>query len=172
MQSPDPHAAVDLRIAALEQQSSRLKKQIDFAKGIQKIGVSELYLKDYQANRAEDDAAQAKALYGKTDAYKEFERKSAGRSKEAEQALGGQVMDFFVRLGTLRHLDPGSEEVQNWVRELQAFFNTHYYTCTPQILRCLGESYAAGGSMTDNIDAAGGPGTGEFARKAIEIFCQ
>ena len=78
-------------------------------------------------------------------------------------------MDFFVRLGALRQEPPESEAVQAWVGELQAFFTDNFYTCTPQILRGLGELYAAGGSMTENIDKAGGAGTAEFAHRAIDI---
>ncbi len=32
--------------------------------------------------------------------------------------------------------------------------------------------YAAGGSMTEHIDAAGGPGTADFTAKAIAIYCE
>ena len=81
-------------------------------------------------------------------------------------------MDFFVRLGQLKHLSPDSAEVQAWVKELQAYFTENFYNCTPQILMGLGQMYAGGGSMTENIDAAGGEGTGEFARQAIEIYCK
>ena len=36
----------------------------------------------------------------------------------------------------------------------------------------LGQMYAAGDEMNENIDRAGGPGTGDFARRAIEIYCK
>ena len=32
--------------------------------------------------------------------------------------------------------------------------------------------YAGGGTMTENIDAAGGKGTGAFALEAIKIYCK
>ena len=35
----------------------------------------------------------------------------------------------------------------------------------------LGQMYADGGAMTENIDAAGGDGTGAFAREAIAFYC-
>ena len=35
----------------------------------------------------------------------------------------------------------------------------------------LGELYDGGGAMTENIDAAGGEGTGAFAREAIMVYC-
>ena len=55
-------------------------------------------------------------------------------------------------------------------KELQAFFTEHFYTCTPQILKSLAESYAGGGSMTENIDKVGGEGTGAFAKQVIDIY--
>jgi hypothetical protein len=117
-----------------------------------------------------DYRTQAKALYGKTDAYKEFEQKSSRRTVQQEKDLGAQVMDFFVRLGKLRPCDPACERAQIWAKELQDFFTEHYYTCTPQILSSLAESYAGGGTMTENIDRAGGAGTGAFAKEIIDIY--
>ena len=109
-------------------------------------------------------------LYGKTDAYKEFEQKSKNRTAEQEKDLGAQVMELFAKLGKLRPCAPDSKEAQNWAKELQAFFTEHFYTCTPQILGSLAESYAGGGSMTENIDKAGGEGTGTFAKQVIDIY--
>ena len=114
--------------------------------------------------------AKAKALYGETDAYKEFEQKSKNRTLEQEKNLGAQVMDFFVRLGKMRPCEPDCRSAQSWAKELQTFFTKHYYTCTPQILKCLAESYAAGGSMTENIDKVGGEGTGIFAKQVIDAY--
>ena len=124
----------------------------------------------FDPKKMDEYSTQAKALYGKTDAYKEFQQKSKNRTPAQEQDLGSQVMDFFARLGKMRPCDPGSEEAQTWARELQEFFTAHYYTCTPQILASLAESYAGGGSMTKNIDSAGGAGTGSFAKEVIDIY--
>ena len=166
----DRNRVLDQQVALLQKKTEHLKNQITLARGIKLIGVRYLEFEGFKPDQLDDYAAQAKTLYGKTDAYKEFVRKSEGRTKEQSEALGNQVMDFFVRLGTMRDLDPGSEAVQHWVKELQDFFTEHYYTCTPQILKSLGEGYAGGGTMNENIDAAGGRGTGEFARKVIEIY--
>lgn len=117
-----------------------------------------------------DYSTQAKALYGKTDAYKEFEEKSASRTARQEKDLGAQVMDLFARLGRMRPCEPGCREAQTWAKELQDFFTANYYTCTPEILGSLAESYAGGGSMTENIDKAGGAGTGAFAKEVIYAY--
>ena len=167
----DRNQVLEHQIDLLQQKVTYLQNRIQLARGIQLIGIKHMNFKEIDMRKIDDYANQAKALYGKTDAYKEYEKKSAGRSKEAENALGDQVMDFFVRLGTMRHMDPGCAEVQAWVKELQAFFTEHYYNCTNPILLSLAESYAGGGSMNENIDNAGGSGTGAFAREAIRIYC-
>lgn len=116
--------------------------------------------------------AEAKRLYGNTSAYREFKEKSKSRTAAQEDALGKQVMDFFVHLYQLRPCAPDCEAAQIWVTALRDFFTEHYYTCSPQILRSLGESYAAGGSMTENIDKAAGAGTGAFAKEVIDAYLQ
>ena len=126
----------------------------------------------FSPEKMDEYSRQAKTLYGKTEAYKEYEAKSRKRTREQEQDLGGQVMDFFVRLGKLRPCAPDCEAAQAWAKELQDFFTAHYYTCTPQILKSLAESYAGGGSMNENIDKAGGPGTGAFAKEVIDLYTE
>ena len=124
----------------------------------------------FDPKKIEEYSQQAKTLYGKTDAYKEFEQKQKDRTKEQEKDLSAQVMELFAKLGKLRPCAPDSEAAQNWANQLQAFFTEHFYTCTPQILKSLAESYAGGGSMTENIDKVGGEGTGAFAKQVIDIY--
>ena len=124
----------------------------------------------FDPRKIDQYSQQAKTLYGKTETYKEFEQKQKGRTEEQTKDLDAQVMDFFVQLGKMRPCEPDSEAAQNWAKELQAFFTEHFYTCTPQILGSLTESYAGGGSMTENIDKAGGEGTGAFAKQVIDIY--
>lgn len=167
----DRNRVLEQQIELLEKKKTRLDYMINMARGIKMIGVKYLNFDGYEFDKIDEYAAQAKTLYGKTDAYKEYEAKAKNRSREQNNALGEGVMDFFVRLGQMKHLGAGSEAVQSWVAELQAYFTEHFYTCTPQMLLSLSEMYAGGGSMTENIDAADGKGTGEFAREAIAIYC-
>ena len=124
----------------------------------------------FDSKKLDEYSREAKKLYGKTDAYREYEQKSKNRTVEQEKDLGAQVMDFFAALGQLRPCAPDSEAAQNWVKELQAFFTEHFFTCTPQILKGLAQGYAGGGSMNENIDKVGGPGTGAFAKQVIDIY--
>lgn len=167
----DRNRVLEQQIALLEKKKTRLEYMINMTRGIQLLGVRYLNFEGFDFQKIDDYAAQAKTLYGKTDAYKEYEQKAKSRTEAQSRAINDRVMDFFVRLGSLKHLDPGSPEAQQWVRDLQAYFTEHFYNCTDQILMGLGEGYAGGGSMTENIDAAGGKGTGQFARDAIAIYC-
>ena len=168
----DRNRVLERQIELLNKKRDRLEYMTNMARGIKLIGVKNLEFEGFDVNKIDDYAAQAKTLYGKTEAYQEYEQKARNRTPEQNRDVNSQVMDFFVRLGQLKDLPPESKEVQVWVKELQDFFTAHFYTCTPQILKGLGEIYAGGGSMTENIDAAGGQGTGEFAQRAIEIYCK
>lgn len=114
---------------------------------------------------------EAKERWGQTDAYKEFEQKTAGQTRQQLNSTGDALMEIFAEFGSIRHFSPASQEAQALVCKLQTFITQHYYTCTKQILRGLGQLYIAGDSMTENIQKAGGPGTAEFVHQAIERYC-
>ena len=125
----------------------------------------------FDTKKMDEYAKQAKEIWGKADAYKEFEEKQKNYSKEDNQKFGVELMNLFVEFRQMKELDADSEEVQKQVKKLQDFITEHFYTCTDKILAGLGKMYSGGGSITENIDAAGGEGTAEFAAKAIEIYC-
>lgn len=168
----DRNRVLEKQITLMQERVDKLQNRIALAKGILTVGVKYMDFEGFDAKKMDDYSAQAKALYGKTDAYKEFQQKSAGRTKEQEKDLGTQVMDFFARLGKMRPCDPACKDAQAWAKELQDFFTANYYTCTPQILGSLAQSYAGGGSMTESIDKVGGAGTGAFAKEVIDIYIQ
>lgn len=168
----DRNRVLERQIELLERKQRHLEYVTDLARGIKQMGVKNLEFQNFDPKKVGDYAQQAKTLYGKTDAYREFEEKAKGRTQEQSDAVNGQVMDFFVRLGALKGQAPESDAVQAWVKELQTFFTENFYTCTPEILMSLGQMYAGGGAMTENIDAAGGEGTGAFAREAIACYCR
>ena len=128
-------------------------------------------MKAFDNSKMEQYMEEAKARWSKTEAWREYEEKSAGRTAQTEKDLSEQLMEFFVHFGALRDEEPDSEPVQQVVAALQQFITDHYYTCTKEILRNLGQMYTAIGSMKDNIDARGGAGTAELAARAIEIYC-
>ena len=166
----DRNRVLEHQIQLMQERIEKLQNRISFARGMLTLGVKYMDFEGFDPKKIDEYSQQAKTLYGKTDAYKEFEQKSKNRTAEQEKDLNAQVMELFAKLGKLRPCAPDSEAAQNWAKELQAFFTEHFYTCTPQILKSLAESYAGGGSMTENIDKVGGEGTGAFAKQVIDIY--
>ena len=166
----DPMAALDDQIRLLQLRREHLDRLIDHARQIQKTGVMNMDFKAYDTKKLDTYAAEAKKRWGHTDAWRESQEKQKTQSQEVSDADG--LMDIFRRLGALRKGDPAAPEAQALVEELRQYICDHYYNCTPQILRGLGQMYVAGDSMTDNINAAGGEGTADFASRAIAFFCQ
>ena len=167
----DPIAALSDQIRLLELQRDHLENLISHARQIKETGVMNMNFKPFDVSEMDRYTEEAKAKWGKTDAYREYEQKTAGKSKGDLHASGSGLMEIFARMGRIRMEDPAGAQAQALVRELQEFITAHYYTCTKQILRGLGQMYIAGDSMTENIDKAGGEGTAQFAHEAIEIYC-
>lgn len=168
----DPMAALDQQIHLLELQRQHLDNLITHARKIQQTGVIQMDFTPYDRSKLDEYTAQAKAKWGKTEAYQEFEEKTAGQTAQQMDSTGEQLMDIFREFGTLRHLPAADAQVQALVAKLQRFITDHYYNCTNQILQGLGQMYIAGDEMTENINRAGGEGTAQFAHDAIEIYCK
>ena len=168
----DQKEVLQQQINLLELQQQHLDTLISHARKIQVTGVTIMDFTPFDRSELDEYAAQAKARWGKTDAYKEFEQKTAGQSPAQMQSDGDALMAIFAQFGAIRHTSPASAEAQALVAKLQGFITEHYYTCTKPILLGLGQMYIAGDSMTENIDRAGGEGTAEFAHQAIDIYCK
>ena len=135
------------------------------------IGVKELSFEAFDTRKIDEYAAKAKASWGTTDAYKEYELKSTGRSKEKQQKINIEMMHIFAEFGRIKEQSPDGKEATGLAKKLQDFITDNFYTCTNEILQGLGKMYAGGGDFTANIDKAGGEGTAEFANKAIQAYC-
>lgn len=168
----DPMAALEQQIRLLELQRQHLDDLISHARKIQTTGVTLMDFSPFDRSEIDEYTAQAKHKWGKTEAWQEFEQETAGQTKAQMESTGDALMDIFVEFGAIRRLSPGSAKAQDLVAKLQGFITEHYYTCTRQILRGLGQMYIAGDTMTENIDRAGGEGTAQFAHEAIEIYCK
>lgn len=168
----DPMGALDQQIRLLELQRQHLDDLISHARKIQQTGVIQMDFTPFDRSSLDEYTAQAKAKWGKTEAYQEFEAKTAGQTAQQMDSTGEQLMDIFREFGTLRHLPAADAQVQALVAKLQRFITDHYYNCTDQILRGLGQMYIAGDEMTENIDRSGGEGTAQFAHDAIKIYCK
>ena len=166
----DPMEALSQQVHLLEMKRDHLEQLISHAREIQRTGVFTMDFSKFDTSEIERYTEEAKQKWGSTNAWQEFEQKQVSPRQAQEQADG--IMGIFAQLGSLRDTDPASGAAQALVARLQAFITDHYYTCTREILRSLGQMYIAGDSMTENIDKAGGPGTAQFAHEAIEVYCK
>ena len=167
----DRRAALNDQIHLLELQRGHIDRLLTAAREMQKNGGKIMSFSVFDKKQQEAFAAEAKQRWGSTDAYRESQEKTTGKSEEQLRQDGSDLMAFFARLGQLKSGDPNGDEAQSVVAELQRFITEHYYNCTKQILSGLGQMYVADERFKANIDSAGGEGTAEFAAKAIEFYC-
>ena len=169
----DRNKALDQQIHLLELQKEHLENLIDLARGIK--GMELKHLTDFRAfdtRKIDEYAREAKASWGQTKEWKEYEQKARGRTRDQDKAIAQGMMDIFAEFGAIRDTDPASSAAQALVQKLQSYITEHFYTCSDQVLLGLSKMYDGGGTMTENIDKVGGPGTGDFAAKAIAVHCK
>ncbi len=168
----DRRKVLSEQIELLTLKKEHFETLISYAQQIKSKGEYDMNFKVFDNEKIENYKAEAKRRWGDTEAYREYETKSADYSEEKQHVLTRDMMNIFKEFGNLTDKSPADAEAQKLVKKLQDFITANYYTCTKQILSGLGQMYAAGGEMTDNIDTVGGKGTAEFAARAIEEYCK
>ncbi len=166
----DPIKALDRQITLLTMRREHIDHLILMARGLKAKGMNHMDFSAFDARKIDDYAAQAKAAWGKTDAWKEFEAR--GNTREQNKQSGDALMALFAEFGKRRDIAPASDEAQQMVQQLRDFITANFYTCTVPVLRGLADMYDGGGDFTANIDKAGGQGTAAFIANAMRIYCQ
>lgn len=163
----DRNKALEQQIQLLTLKKERLEALIDLACGIRKNGVINMDFTAFDRSRIDEYSARAKASWGNTPEYREYEERGSEMSAEKQR----EMMSLFARFGTMTELSSDDDKVQSQVKKLQSFISDNFYKCSDEILYSLGQMYAADSEFTENIDRAGGKGTAEFVCRAIEIYC-
>lgn len=173
LDSPDfnREQALKQQIGLLELQRRQSDTLISFAREIIETGVNNMDFSAFDKTEIEQYKAEIKERWGKTDAYKEYEQKTAGQSEKVQTEAAEKLMQVLAEFGKIKHLAPESDAAQALVKELRQCITENYYDCTKPILESLGQMYVGDERFKANIDARGGVGTAEFASKAIEIYC-
>ncbi len=159
----DTKAALKEQIHMLELKKSRLNEIITSARNLLLKGDMEMNFSAFDNTKMEKYASEAKQKWGKTNAYKEYEQTRCTAADKTKE-----MMQIFSEIGEIRHLPANSTEAQTLIRKLQRFITEHYYTCTDEILKGLGQLYTADKRFKENIDKAGGAGTAEFTANVIK----
>lgn len=150
----------------------RLQKLIELAHNTRMKEEIGLDFKAFDTKKIEEYTEKAKEKWGETAAYKEFEEKQQNRSVKDTAMISEGLMAIFAEFGKIKDTAPSSKEAQALVEKLRGYITENFYECKKEILSSLGMMYSAGGEMTDNINAAGGNGTAEFATAAIAEYCK
>ncbi len=166
----DEKEVLEKQIELLTEKRNRLNNIISLAKKIKKGENRVMSFWQFDTTKLEEYKNQAREKWGSTDAYKEYEEKSKGRTQGEDKMLATGLMQIFADFGEIKDKPLSDESVMEKVDELKAFITENYYTCTNEILLSLGEMYISGGEMTENIDSFGGKGTAEFVNKAIKEY--
>ncbi len=167
----DQSEIIDQQIKLLELQYKHIGELIAFTREIQKKGVTAMSFDVFDKSEIEKYEAEVKAKWGNTKAYQEYRERDIARNGGSSGETANELLTIFSGLGGLKHLPPDSHEVQKKISELQKFITDNYYVCTNEILSGLGEMYVGDERFRNNIDQAGGDGTAEFVRQAIEVYC-
>lgn len=114
---------------------------------------------------------EAKQRFGETDAYKEYQQKTADYTKEKCDDVNNGLIAIFSGFAKCKNdgNTADSGEAQALVKELQDYITENYYKCTKEILAGLGQMYVADERFKNNIDQYG-DGTAKFVQEAIEIY--
>lgn len=174
----DRNKALTQQIKILEMKKEHLENLILMARGMKMMGVKHMENKNktdftaFDTTKIDEYAEQAKASWASTPQWKEYEEKSKNWTKDDTSRIEDDIMGIFKNFGEIKDGDPASKEAQGLVKKLQEYITANLYTCTNEVLGSLGMMYVGGGDFTNNINAAGGDGTAEFAAKAIEIYCK
>ena len=129
--------------------------------------------KAFDKSKMEQYEAQAKAKWGKTDAYKDYTEKTKNYGKGKWSSLVSDMDSILEEFAVCMKNGsaPGTEESQSLVKKLQNHITENYYTCNREILSGLGQMYVADERFKNNIDKHA-EGTAEFISEAIAIYSQ
>lgn len=115
-------------------------------------------------------AKEVEEKYGASAAYQESKRRTAAYGPEDWARIMNKFNEIFGRVAGLMDRSPSDPEVQQAVADWRQHLTESFYTCTPEILRGLGDLWVSDSRFTENIDKIK-PGLAQFFSEAIGIYC-
>lgn len=113
---------------------------------------------------------ETKEKYGDTSAYEESTRRTASYTKEDWQRMKENGDAIYMRIAELMDRGPEDAEVQAEIDHWRQHITDHYYECSLEIFRGLGDMYVADERFTNNIDKYKS-GLAAFLQQAIHVYC-
>ena len=162
--------AMEQQLRLLKLRRERIDRIIDLIERQRDKGGNTMDFTAFDTEQLERYKKEAKAMWGNTQEYREFEQKQL--TAERQKTAGAGLMAIFRDFAAVKDGAPDAPEAQAAVQKLQDYISANFYHCPKNVLSGLGKMYGAGGDFTKNIDAYAGEGTAAFAAKAIEAYCK
>lgn len=123
----------------------------------------------------EQYSREAKAVFGETEKYKEYEKnieKLSDREKEDVYYEFGKNMEkVFKKLAEQIHKLPSSKDVQKLIVEWKSYLEQNM-TCDTEILICIAETYTSDERWKKYINQFSDEDLSEFIYQAIMYYCK
>lgn len=116
---------------------------------------------------------EVKQRWGHTAAYKEYAQKVNASTPAEQNSMADGLNEIFSAFAQLKNkrCSPADPAATDLAKQLQDFITRTQYTCTDEILLCLGEMYVADQRFRATIDRHG-EGTASFVRDVIQEHCK
>lgn len=142
----------------LTKKKERLEKLIllieDSLKGENYMNFEAFDQSDIEKSKKEY-AAEVKERWGNTKEYQESEKKTASYDKDTWAKIDEEGKQIFRDFAACKENSADSNEAQELVKRWQDYITKNYYTCTKEILSCLGMMYVQDERFQKNLDAFG-----------------
>jgi DNA-binding transcriptional MerR regulator len=122
-------------------------------------------IKEHQAKYAEE----ARRMFGPS-SVEAVENRVSGYSEARWKDIHQATSAIYARLVSRMAYGPEDEEALAAIGDWRLLISTHYYECTLEIFRGLGNLYVADARFTDNIDEFG-TGLARFMKETIDVYC-
>ncbi len=163
--SYDKNAALQSQKKMLILKKERLERMINL---IEK-GEKEMNFDIFNNSELENYKTEARAKWGNTSAYKEYEERGNKNEYDVANGLNAIIAEFSELMKSDEKAN--GEKAKILAEKLKSFITETQYTCTNEILMCLGEMYVCDERLKKNIDKFG-LGTAQFMHDAIIEYCK
>lgn len=115
-------------------------------------------------------AREAEERWGASEAYQESKRRAAAYGPDDWARIMNRADEIFGRVVDLMDRSPSDPEVQEAVEDWRQHISDSFYTCTPEVLRGLGDLYVSDSRFTATFDRIKS-GLARFFSEAISAYC-
>ncbi|HEY8346700.1 MAG TPA: MerR family transcriptional regulator [Symbiobacteriaceae bacterium] len=112
---------------------------------------------------------EARQRWGKTQAYQESVERARRYTRDDWESIKKESQEIYQHLADLMDRAPDDPEVQHWIGRWHQLIDQRFYTCPPDLFRCLGEMYLQDERFTANIDRIR-KGLAAFMKEAMAVY--